>query len=187
MAAAAAASSRRRRRPRGHPNPLFARWLREWRDEAQGTWARGTYERALRSLSRFPLPLRSGRAAAILQHFGPALCARLDQRLSQHRREQGLPATPPRQGRCPDPPPAPPTVSPVLTPPPPRSPPTAPHVGEGQRRPRPQSLPLPLPPAPPPPVPAPPPLPRPRPLAGPEPEPGAPPRGGASAAGPAPL
>uniref|UniRef100_A0A8C3UTY5 Uncharacterized protein n=1 Tax=Catharus ustulatus TaxID=91951 RepID=A0A8C3UTY5_CATUS len=41
MAAAAAASSRRRRRPRGHPNPLFARWLREWRDEAQGTWARG--------------------------------------------------------------------------------------------------------------------------------------------------
>lgn len=45
MAAAAAASSRRRRRPRGHPNPLFARWLREWRDEAQGTWARGTYER----------------------------------------------------------------------------------------------------------------------------------------------
>ncbi|KAM3654615.1 LOW QUALITY PROTEIN: crossover junction endonuclease MUS81 [Ammospiza maritima maritima] len=86
MAAAAAASSRRRRRPRGHPNPLFARWLREWRDEAQGTWARGTYERALRSLSRFPLPLRSGRAAAILQHFGPALCARLDQRLKQHRR-----------------------------------------------------------------------------------------------------
>ncbi|XP_064593137.1 crossover junction endonuclease MUS81 isoform X2 [Zonotrichia leucophrys gambelii] len=111
MAAAAAASSRRRRRPRGHPNPLFARWLREWRDEAQGTWARGTYERALRSLSRFPLPLRSGRAAAILQHFGPALCARLDRRLKQHRREQGLPATPPRQGQSADPPPAPPTAA----------------------------------------------------------------------------
>ncbi|XP_071277193.1 crossover junction endonuclease MUS81 [Agelaius tricolor] len=121
MAAAAAASSRRRRRPRGHPNPLFARWLREWRDEAQGTWARGTYERALRSLSRFPLPLRSGRAAAILQHFGPALCARLDQRLSQHRREQGLPATPPRQGKCPDPPPAPPTRCPRQSRPLPRS------------------------------------------------------------------
>ncbi|KAM6995821.1 LOW QUALITY PROTEIN: crossover junction endonuclease MUS81 [Passerculus sandwichensis] len=142
MAAAAAASSRRRRRPRGHPNPLFARWLREWRDEAQGTWARGTYERALRSLSRFPLPLRSGRAAAILQHFGPALCARLDQRLKQHRRggrglkgrglwrvwsaggrgyEQGLPATPPRQGRGPDPPPAPPTRRPRQSRPLPRS------------------------------------------------------------------
>ncbi|XP_056366179.1 crossover junction endonuclease MUS81 [Oenanthe melanoleuca] len=112
MAAAAAASSRRRRRPRGHPNPLFARWLREWRDEAQGTWARGAYDRALRSLSRFPLPLRSGRSAAILQHFGPALCARLDRRLRQHRQEQGLPPTPPPQGRCPDPPPAPPTHRP---------------------------------------------------------------------------
>ncbi|XP_077028548.1 structure-specific endonuclease subunit MUS81 [Agelaius phoeniceus] len=144
MAAAAAASSRRRRRPRGHPNPLFARWLREWRDEAQGTWARGTYERALRSLSRFPLPLRSGRAAAILQHFGPALCARLDQRLSQHRREQGLPDTPPQQGRCPDPPPAPPTVSSVLTPPPPRTPPLIPIGGEGQRKPRPNLCPSPF-------------------------------------------
>ncbi|XP_068855176.1 crossover junction endonuclease MUS81 [Aphelocoma coerulescens] len=113
-AAAAAASPRgRRRRPRAHPNPLFARWLREWRDEAQGTWARGTYERALRSLSRFPLRLRSGRAAAILQHFGPALCARLDQRLRQHRQEQGLPPTPPPAGRCPDPPPAPPTERPT--------------------------------------------------------------------------
>ncbi|XP_027564408.1 crossover junction endonuclease MUS81 [Neopelma chrysocephalum] len=99
---------RRRRRPRGPPNPLFARWLREWRDEAQGTWARGTYERALRSLSRFPLRLRSGRSASILQHFGPALCERLDQRLRQHRMEQGLPPTPPPEGRDPEPPSAPP-------------------------------------------------------------------------------
>lgn len=43
------------------------------------------FPQALRSLARFPLPLRSGRSAAILQHFGPALCARLDQRLRQHR------------------------------------------------------------------------------------------------------
>ncbi|RLV63031.1 hypothetical protein DV515_00018691 [Chloebia gouldiae] len=153
MAAAAAASSRRRRRPRGHPNPLFARWLREWRDEARGTWARGTYERvcfgvpscvlgclgvfwgaqvgdfgvsrcilgcpgvflgspdmfwgtqALRSLARFPLPLPSGRAAAILQHFGPALCARLDQRLRQHRR--GPPPHAPSAAAVPGPSPSP--------------------------------------------------------------------------------
>ncbi|XP_077645799.1 structure-specific endonuclease subunit MUS81 [Lonchura striata] len=91
------------------PNALFARWIREWRREARSARARAAYGRALRSLSRYPLPLRSGRAAAILQHFGPALCARLDQRLSQHRRELGLPATPPRrQERCPAPPPAPP-------------------------------------------------------------------------------
>uniref|UniRef100_A0A8B9MLG4 Uncharacterized protein n=1 Tax=Accipiter nisus TaxID=211598 RepID=A0A8B9MLG4_9AVES len=36
---------RRRRRPRRPPNPLFTRWLQEWRDEAAGTRARGTYER----------------------------------------------------------------------------------------------------------------------------------------------
>ncbi|XP_050193387.1 crossover junction endonuclease MUS81, partial [Myiozetetes cayanensis] len=85
------------------PNPLFTRWLREWQDEAQGTWARGTYERALRSLSLFPLRLRSGRSASILRHFGPALCQRLDQRLRQHRTEQGLPPTPPSEGRDPEP------------------------------------------------------------------------------------
>ncbi|XP_042636021.1 LOW QUALITY PROTEIN: crossover junction endonuclease MUS81, partial [Catharus ustulatus] len=107
--------------PRGHPNPLFARWLREWRDEAQGTWARGTYERALRSLARFPLPLRSGRSAAILQHFGPALCARLDQRLRQHRQEQGLPPTPPPHGRGPASPSAPPKHRPRPSRPLPRS------------------------------------------------------------------
>uniref|UniRef100_UPI00129351E9 crossover junction endonuclease MUS81 n=1 Tax=Lonchura striata TaxID=40157 RepID=UPI00129351E9 len=101
------------------PNALFARWIREWRREARSARARAAYGRALRSLSRYPLPLRSGRAAAILQHFGPALCARLDQRLSQHRRELGLPATPPRrQERCPAPPPAPPAVSPPLPHPP---------------------------------------------------------------------
>ncbi|XP_072737640.1 crossover junction endonuclease MUS81 [Ciconia boyciana] len=92
----AAAPRRRRRRPRSPPNPLFTRWLREWRDEATGPRARGVYERALRSLSRYPLRLRSGQAAAILQHFGPVLCRRLEQRLRQHRAEQGLPPSPPR-------------------------------------------------------------------------------------------
>ncbi|XP_071657554.1 crossover junction endonuclease MUS81 [Patagioenas fasciata] len=114
MAAAAAppGPSRSRCRSRRFPNPLFARWLREWRDEAAGTAARGVYERALRSLSRFPLPLRSGRAAAILKHFGPALCRRLDERLRRHRAEQGLPPTPPAEGRGLDTPPAPPTHRP---------------------------------------------------------------------------
>uniref|UniRef100_A0A8V5GSK8 Crossover junction endonuclease MUS81 n=1 Tax=Melopsittacus undulatus TaxID=13146 RepID=A0A8V5GSK8_MELUD len=84
-AAGAAPPLRRRRRPRTCPNPLFTRWLREWRDEATGTRAKGVYERALRSLARYPLRLRSGQAAAILKNFGPALCRRLDLRLRQHR------------------------------------------------------------------------------------------------------
>lgn len=39
---------------------------------------------ALRSLRRYPLPLRSGKEAKILQHFGDRLCRMLDQRLQQH-------------------------------------------------------------------------------------------------------
>uniref|UniRef100_A0A663EJ47 Crossover junction endonuclease MUS81 n=1 Tax=Aquila chrysaetos chrysaetos TaxID=223781 RepID=A0A663EJ47_AQUCH len=104
-----ASARRRRRRPRRPPNPLFTRWLQEWRDEAAGTRARGTYERALRSLSRYPLPLRSGRAAAVLRHFGPGLCRRLEIRLRQHRAEQGLPPSPPAGGRVPESPLTPPT------------------------------------------------------------------------------
>ncbi|XP_044538321.1 crossover junction endonuclease MUS81 isoform X2 [Gracilinanus agilis] len=67
-------------------NPLFVRWLQEWRDEAasQGRRARFVYQKALRSLLRYPLPLRSGKEAKILQHFGDTLCRMLDQRLEQH-------------------------------------------------------------------------------------------------------
>ncbi|KAM9510692.1 crossover junction endonuclease MUS81 isoform 2-T2 [Guaruba guarouba] len=116
MAEAAAAPPlphrRRHRRPRGSPNPLFTRWLREWRDEATGTRAKGVYVRALRSLARYPLRLRSGKAAAILKNFGPALCRRLDLRLRQHRAEQGHAPSAAVQRRSPESPLAPPTRSP---------------------------------------------------------------------------
>ncbi|XP_054254502.1 crossover junction endonuclease MUS81 [Indicator indicator] len=86
---------RRRRTPRSSPNPLFTLWLREWKEQAAGTRAAKAYERALRSLALYPLPLSSGSAAAILKHFGPRLCHRLQQRLRRHRAEQGLPPSPP--------------------------------------------------------------------------------------------
>ncbi|KAM4847415.1 structure-specific endonuclease subunit MUS81 isoform X3 [Urocitellus parryii] len=68
------------------PNPLFVRWLTEWRDEAasRGRRTRFVFQKALRSLRRYPLPLQSGREAKILQHFGDGLCRRLDERLQQH-------------------------------------------------------------------------------------------------------
>lgn len=44
---------------------------------------------ALRSLRRYPLPLRSGKEAKILRHFGDGLCRMLDQRLQQHRSSGG--------------------------------------------------------------------------------------------------
>ncbi|XP_062949786.1 crossover junction endonuclease MUS81 [Cynocephalus volans] len=73
------------------PNPLFVRWLTEWRDEAasRGRRTRFVFQKALRSLRRYPLPLRSGKEAKILQHFGDGLCRMLDERLQQHRTSGG--------------------------------------------------------------------------------------------------
>lgn len=68
------------------PNPLFVRWLTEWRDEAasRGRRTRFVFQKALRSLRRYPMPLQSGREAKILQHFGDGLCRMLDERLRRH-------------------------------------------------------------------------------------------------------
>ncbi|XP_021540729.1 crossover junction endonuclease MUS81 isoform X1 [Neomonachus schauinslandi] len=73
------------------PNPLFVRWLTEWRDEAasRGRRRQFVFQKALRSLRRYPLPLRSGKEAKILQHFGDRLCRMLDQRLQQHEASGG--------------------------------------------------------------------------------------------------
>ncbi|XP_063499165.1 crossover junction endonuclease MUS81 isoform X3 [Symphalangus syndactylus] len=73
------------------PNPLFVRWLTEWRDEAtrSGRRTRFVFQKALRSLRRYPLPLRSGKEAKILQHFGDGLCRMLDERLQRHRTSGG--------------------------------------------------------------------------------------------------
>ncbi|EFB26204.1 hypothetical protein PANDA_004782, partial [Ailuropoda melanoleuca] len=73
------------------PNPLFVRWLTEWRDEAasRGRRTQFVFQKALRSLRRYPLPLRSGKEAKILQHFGDRLCRMLDQRLQQHKTSGG--------------------------------------------------------------------------------------------------
>ncbi|XP_040495367.1 crossover junction endonuclease MUS81 isoform X1 [Ursus maritimus] len=73
------------------PNPLFVRWLTEWRDEAasRGRRTQFVFQKALRSLRRYPLPLRSGKEAKILQHFGDGLCRMLDQRLQQHKTSGG--------------------------------------------------------------------------------------------------
>ncbi|XP_064359773.1 crossover junction endonuclease MUS81 [Dromaius novaehollandiae] len=104
--------TRPRPRPRPSPNPLFTKWLREWRDEAvaAGGGRQLAYERALRSLRRYPLRLASGREAAMLRHFGPKICRRLDQRLQQHRREEGSASpSPPAEGRGRQSPQAPPT------------------------------------------------------------------------------
>ncbi|KAJ7307117.1 hypothetical protein JRQ81_009098 [Phrynocephalus forsythii] len=75
------------------PNPLFVQWLREWRHQAAQDGrlrSQRAYERALSSLRKYPLPLRSGREARVLQYFGERICQQLDERLERHLGDQAL-------------------------------------------------------------------------------------------------
>lgn len=67
-------------------NPLFEKWLKEWRDEARakGSSVEDHFAKAIESLQKYPLPLATGRDCILLQHFGVKLCAMLDKRLTKH-------------------------------------------------------------------------------------------------------
>ncbi|XP_017296479.1 crossover junction endonuclease MUS81 isoform X2 [Kryptolebias marmoratus] len=73
------------------PNPLFLKWLTELRDDAKekGLKIQFTYQKAINSLNKYPLPLRSAKEAKILQNFGDGICKILDDRLQRHSRENG--------------------------------------------------------------------------------------------------
>ena len=71
------------------PNPLFQQWLQEWREEAasRNSDLQHSFSKALASLKRYPLPLKSGQDCIILQHFGKKLCSMLDKRLEEYKAE----------------------------------------------------------------------------------------------------
>ncbi|XP_051560761.1 crossover junction endonuclease MUS81-like isoform X2 [Myxocyprinus asiaticus] len=73
------------------PNPLFLQWLTELRDHAKekGLKTQYVYQKAINSLKRYPLPLKNGKEAKILQNFGDGICKILDERLQKHYRENG--------------------------------------------------------------------------------------------------
>ncbi|XP_063293898.1 crossover junction endonuclease MUS81 [Pelobates fuscus] len=73
------------------PNPLFIKWLTEWRDAAaeKGLKTQYVYQKAISSLKKYPLPLHNGKEAKILQNFGDGICKMLDQRLEKHYVENG--------------------------------------------------------------------------------------------------
>ncbi|XP_039515244.1 crossover junction endonuclease MUS81 [Pimephales promelas] len=73
------------------PNPLFLQWLTELRDSAKekGLKTQYTYQKAINSLQKYPLPLKNGKEAKILQNFGDGICKILDERLQKHYRENG--------------------------------------------------------------------------------------------------
>lgn len=70
------------------PNPLFEKWLTEWRDQAKENDSKLQYAFtiALRSLKKYPLPLESGKSCKILKGFGDKLCAMLDRKLKEHKK-----------------------------------------------------------------------------------------------------
>lgn len=68
-----------------NPNPLFERWLTEWRDEAASTNSQYCYSKALISLKKYPLPLSTGRSCKVLEGFGDRLCAMLDKKLAEYK------------------------------------------------------------------------------------------------------
>ncbi|XP_064185167.1 crossover junction endonuclease MUS81 isoform X2 [Anguilla rostrata] len=91
------------------PNPLFLHWLSELRDQAKerGMKTQHVYQKAINSLKKYPLPLRNGKEAKILQNFGDGICKVLDDRLQRHYKEHGADAPihslpggvdPPRRG-----------------------------------------------------------------------------------------
>lgn len=77
-----------------NPNPLFEKWLSEWRDEAasKGSKMEHCFNKALVSLKKYPLPLPTGRSCKVLEGFGDRLCAMLDKRLAEHKPENEEPA-----------------------------------------------------------------------------------------------
>ncbi|KAK9524983.1 hypothetical protein VZT92_017339 [Zoarces viviparus] len=86
------------------PNPLFLAWLTELRDQARekGLKIQFTYQKAINSLNKYPLPLQNAKEAKILQNFGDGICKILDERLQRYRRENGpdsLPEVLPPPGR----------------------------------------------------------------------------------------
>ncbi|KAJ8045267.1 Crossover junction endonuclease MUS81 [Holothuria leucospilota] len=82
---------KRRKKINPDPNPLFTRWLTEWRDEAatKGWKTQYAYGKALRSLKKYPMPLSSGKSCSILDSFGNKICNMLDKKLEEYIAENG--------------------------------------------------------------------------------------------------
>lgn len=73
-----------------NPNPLFVKWLEEWRDQAKekNSKTQHAYSLALSSLRKYPLPLERGRDCKILKGFGTTVCDMLDKALEKYKNEQ---------------------------------------------------------------------------------------------------
>eukprot|EP00117_Sycon_ciliatum_P009818 scpid87926/ scgid0138/ Crossover junction endonuclease MUS81 len=78
---------------KGCANPLFEEWLIEWRDDARekGHPTHFGFDRALKSLRQFPLPLKNGaEATQLLKFWGDKLGKMIDRRIQKYEEETGL-------------------------------------------------------------------------------------------------
>lgn len=68
-------------------NPLFIKWLEEWKEEAssRGSEMQYCFSKALKTMKLCPVPLKRGRDCIVLQNFGKKLCQMLDKKLEEHK------------------------------------------------------------------------------------------------------
>nr|XP_029729397.1 crossover junction endonuclease MUS81-like [Aedes albopictus] len=74
------------------PNPLYERWLLEMIAEAQEKDAKSrlVLQKALTSLRRYPLPIRTPRDCIMLTGFGMGICEKLVAKLNKFKRDGGV-------------------------------------------------------------------------------------------------
>ncbi|KAM7436322.1 Crossover junction endonuclease mus81 [Porites harrisoni] len=75
-----------RKKQRVCPNPLFLKWLEDWRDEAKekNSKLQYTYGKAASAVRKYPLPLRCGKDAMILDNIGEMIARRLDEAMAKY-------------------------------------------------------------------------------------------------------
>lgn len=70
-----------------NPNPLFEKWLLDWIQQAENSSSMKKHSlmKALASLQKYPLMLRTGRDCSILDGFGSGICRMLDEKLKKEK------------------------------------------------------------------------------------------------------
>ncbi|KAL7634031.1 UNVERIFIED_CONTAM: hypothetical protein RMT77_015356 [Armadillidium vulgare] len=81
----------RTKRVCSHPNPLFEKWLKEWKNQAEesGSKMKYSFQNAIKSLKKYPLPLYSGKDCLVLANFGIKICSIIDKKLEDHVKQFG--------------------------------------------------------------------------------------------------
>lgn len=79
-------ASKRLKKQSECPNPLFLKWLEDWRDEAKqrNSKLQYTYGKAAAALRKYPLPLSCGKDAMILDNIGDMIARRLDEAFEEY-------------------------------------------------------------------------------------------------------